>query len=106
MEDGRNIILTQLHTYIYTTLLFLKIIVHRQVLLHFLGIRICSLNLTGKNSTDSSSAFAANGHEILPGRAGLPVLPQSGNICAVLGLVVAFCEQLGKPERVNKNVYI
>lgn len=57
-------------------------------------------NLTGEK-TPISSAFAANRHQILPDGARFPVLPQSGNVCAMLGLVVAFCEQLREPEGSN-----
>lgn len=54
----------------------------------------------------SSSAFAANRQQILLGRARFPVLPQSGNICAVFGLVVALCEQLRETEWTKRKPFL
>lgn len=42
--------------------------------------------------------FPANRQEVLPHHPGFPVLPQCGNVCAVLGLVVALHEQLGETD--------
>lgn len=50
-----------------------------------------------------SSGFAASGQQIPPPHPRLPELPQSGNIGAVFGLVVAPCEQLGETESVRKR---
>lgn len=51
----------------------------------------------------SSSVFADNRRQVPPCHPGLPVLPQSGDICAVFGLVVALCEQLRETGSVRKH---
>lgn len=51
----------------------------------------------------SSSAFAASRRQLPPCHPGFPVLPQSGDISAVFGLVVALHKQLRETESVKKH---
>lgn len=51
-----------------------------------------------KKKLFSSSAFTARRQEVPPGQRRFPELPQSGNVGAMFGLVVAPPEQLRETE--------
>lgn len=69
---------------------------------HFSGVSFLK-HQTRQRKSISSSAFAASGRQAPPCHVGFPVLPQSGNISAVFGLVVSLHKQLGEPESDNRK---